>query len=172
MIICRKITGKYLNKKQQERITSIWEVFGPDDSKDSHSYKRDIFFLVYKNKKIVAAGRLQPRKVRFNNKSYSVLGIADIASEEKGKGYGRVLMEKLRNYLVKNNETGVGFCAARNSGFYQKMNFTTDRELFKRFYSKNHEDKEDDFIFFLEGKTKLISDMLKIRGEAEIDWFW
>lgn len=93
-----------------------------------------LFFLLLGHQKILAMGELIPVKpIKFNKEVFSVLGIGGILANEKGKGYGRKIMSAIKNYLISQDKTGVGFCGLNNKGFYEKCGFKVDTTSIKKF---------------------------------------
>jgi N-acetylglutamate synthase-like GNAT family acetyltransferase len=139
--------------------------------------KKSTFFFVKDNKKIVAFGMLKPITMDYNKKDYKILGIGNILSIKKGKGYGKIIMQEILNYLKKKGKTGLGFCGRKNMPFYEKCGFNTKKRLGLRFALKDiktgeirGEDPDDvgDGLYY-EGKDKLISKMLKTKS---IGYYW
>ena len=80
--------------KRYEILMNKWrkKEFGPNEIKD---FKKDylpgaIFFFVKDNNKIVAFGGLRKITIHYLGKKYRILGICNIVSIKKGKGYGRL----------------------------------------------------------------------------------
>ena len=69
----------------------------PLNPKNRKEFAKDIFSILYDEKNILSLGRLKPIKIKFLNKTYSILGIADVVSVIKKKGYGK----KMINGLIK-----------------------------------------------------------------------
>ena len=139
--------------------------------------KRNTFFFVKDNSKIVAFGMLKPITIDYQNKKYNILGIGNILSIEKGGGYGSLVMGEILEYLKKKGKTGLGFCGRKNLKFYEKCGFKTKKRLGLRFALKDAktgeirgEDPDDvgDGLYY-EGKDKLISKMLKTKA---IGYYW
>ncbi len=128
-------------------------------------FKKDLFFIYYLNNEILSIGRLTPVKIYFLGRDYNIQGIGGIVSVIKGKGYGKILMKAIHNYLIKNHKTGVGFCTAKNSPFYKKCKFKIAKGLVKRFLYKNSNGKLisnnfDNDVLYLDGKDKFMRSVL------------
>src|SRR3989338_4290535 len=78
--------------------------------------KNSLFFLLKdKNENLLAMGQLiSISLIRFMHETFSVLGIGGIVSNIKGKCYGKMIMTAIKNYLIKNQKIGVGFCGKHN----------------------------------------------------------
>lgn len=124
-----------------------------------------LFFLLLRGKKVLAMGQLLPiEPVRFNQKSFSILGIGGIIANEKGKGYGKQIVTAIRNYLIAKDKIGVGFCMPRNRGFYEKCGFDIDTTSVQRFvyYKGDNEitDQQGQFIFYHDASSLFMSKVL------------
>lgn len=139
-------------------------------------HKDTIFFFIKDKGKIVSFGLLRDIKVNYLDKIYNIKGIGGIMSVEKGKGYGKILIGAMINYLRKTGKTGFGFCGRKNSPFYEKAGLKTKKNLNLRFVMKNPKtgeiirdlDKDCDGIYY-EGKDRLITKMLKTKY---IGYYW
>ena len=83
-------------------------------------HKNTIFFFVKDDERIVSFGLLRDIKMNYLNREYNIKGIRGILSVEKGKGYGKILIQSVAKYLKKSKKTGLGFCGEKNTGFYEK----------------------------------------------------
>lgn len=165
-------SGRKIPYQTLSRVKKIWrEVFkkhNPLWKKDKELLSGDTFFVVYNNKKIVSTGRLRKVTIRFQNKKYSIQGIADIASLVKNKGYGTILMKAMRNYLKKNNQVGIGFCSQEVTPFYLKCGFEVTNQLTKRFIYKNKDKKaikNKGNVLYFDLKNKLINQIIQNQQE-------
>lgn len=137
------IKGKYLSQKNIAQLNKIMqEAFSDKDTLEignRQNYSKDIFFVLYNKEKILSLGRLRPAKINILGKSYKILGIADIISIIKGKGYGKKIVQSMHKYLEKTNNRGLGFCRRDNSLFYKKSGLNVERNISKKFiYRDNH----------------------------------
>lgn len=164
--------GKILTLKTIKEIDKIWKKEFDDelDLKKPYKFAKDIFFLIYRDK-ILSVGRLIPIEISFLDKNYSILGIADIASVEKGKGYGKVLMTTIRKYLKQKRKTGLGFCSKKNTPFYRKCRFEVAESLAKRFLYINSKkklikDPDDEDVLYLDEEDKFMKKVLSSRKKV------
>ncbi len=134
-----------------------------------------IFFFVKEKDKILSFGGLEPIKINYLGKDYNILGICNIFSVEKGKGYGGILIKEMIKYLKNKGKTGLGFTGATE--FFKKTGLKTEKLFGKRFALKNpktgelrfaEKGEEGDGIYY-EGKDKLISRMLKTKS---LGYYW
>lgn len=91
------------------------------------------YFLARVNNKIVSFARLHSVVVEFEEEKYEVLGIATMISLEKGKGYGKILMQKMGQYIHEQRKTAIGFCNGEVSGFYESCGLSILKDGKKRF---------------------------------------
>ncbi|MBN1969545.1 MAG: hypothetical protein JW870_09280, partial [Candidatus Delongbacteria bacterium] len=92
-------------------------------TKGDQEWDKD-FFLILVNRKIVSIGCLEAVTVKVNSIQFSILGISRIIAIEEGKGFGRAVMDSIKNYLVENDKIGMGFCNPSKSMFYSKCGYT------------------------------------------------
>jgi len=126
--------------------TAKQKEFGAGPIKDFSKYYKDIFFILKMNKKIVSFGELRPREINYLGKKYNIWGLSNIVSLKKGKGYGKLLMRHILNYLRKKRKVGIGFCERKNDEFYEKCGLIVEKNLSKRFYFKPKNKAEEDYL--------------------------
>lgn len=133
------------------------------------------FFFVKEQDKILSFGALMPVKIEYKGENYDIMGICNIFSVEKGKGYGRMLIKKMIEHLKSTGKTGIGFTG--EAEFFKKAGLKTKKEFGRRFALRNPrtgevrfeaEDDIGDGVYF-EGKDKLITKMIKTKGTA---YYW
>jgi GNAT superfamily N-acetyltransferase len=169
--------GGEFSLKEMKEIDRIFQNAFPGNERvrmgNKKSFLKDIFFIVRVNGKILSVGRLRPVRITFLKKNYDIQGIADVVSVVRGKGYGKILMEDMRDYLVRNGKTGIGFCERRNSVFYRKCGFKIARDLVRMFVYKNSEgqiikNKEDDDVIYLDGKDRFMERVIRSKENVLI----
>lgn len=131
-----------------------------------------LFFLLLGHQKILAMGELIPvNPIKFNKEVFSVLGIGGILANEKGKGYGRKIMSAIKDYLISQDKTGVGFCGLNNKGFYEKCGFKVETALIKRFVFQENDRKitnsEDDCVVYLDASDRFMEKVL-LHSDQEV----
>jgi len=130
----------------------------PDDENWNKPY-----FLVRDGNELVAFGRLHEVDVQFQNEQHSVLGIATIVALKKGEGYGKKLMQKMKEYIENTGKTAIGFCSSSMSGFYEKSGYGILKDSVKRFVYQDDSGRlpsamgED--VIYIEGADGLIAKM-------------
>lgn len=82
----------------------------------------DLHFLLFKDKKLSAYLNAINTYAIINGKKTDILGIGNVCVDRKlqKKGTGRLLMEKLNDYLDKNQLCGVLLCKDNLTDFYKK----------------------------------------------------
>jgi hypothetical protein len=133
--------------------------------KNRNGFSEDIFFIVKDQEKIVSVGRLIKVRLFLGSKRYDLMGIADVVSLIKRKGYGKILMNSILEYLKKNKKSGIGFCERKNDIFYQKSGFNIKKNLARKFIyldpsGKKIEDKDSKDLIYFEGKDKFVNNLL------------
>lgn len=68
---------------------------------------------------------LSPVAGVLNGNQTPFLGVGCVCSKEKGRGYGRMLMREVNNYLIQNASHGLLFCRQRVVDFYRKNGWQT-----------------------------------------------
>lgn len=81
----------------------------------------DVHLLLKKGNNTVAYLNLINIDLEFNNNSFKALGVGNVCSTEKGKGYGNELMKQANQYLQNENRIGLLFCKKGLINFYQKV---------------------------------------------------
>lgn len=128
------------------------------------------YFLLYEDNTLKASGVLiDVKPIEFNREQFSIFGICGIIALEKGRGYGKQIMEAIKNYLITNHKTGVGFSGLKLRGFYEKCGFKVDTTSFKRFkYLENNEwvsNPDNDIVIYLESNDHFMEKVLKLSDE-------
>lgn len=154
-------TGKELSVAEIKQINKAKTREFKTPPLDKEQLVQTLFFLLLDNNKILAMGELIPiEPVSFNGELFSIFGFGGIVANEKDKGYGREIMTAIKDHLSKVDKTGVGFCAIRNKGFYEKCGFNVNSYIIKRFVFKKGKEtitnKEDDCVIFYEGSDSFI----------------
>lgn len=158
-------SGRELSQSEIDQINQAEAREFKAPPRQAKDFKTAQFFYSLMAERILAMGKLIPvEPVNFNGEVFSVLGIGGILAEEKGKGYGKQIMIAIKDYLVTKNKTGVGFCALRNKGFYEKCGFNVDITLIKRFIFLKDNDKitnsGDDCVLYLDASDHFIEKVL------------
>lgn len=66
----------------------------------------------------------------INEQEHQGLGIGNVCSFEKGKGFGSILMKETSKFLRKNNKFGLLFCKESLVEFYKKMGWKIIEDRF------------------------------------------
>lgn len=159
------INGLDLTDDQFKQINeaSLKEFQTPLAPKDKLTNR--VFFLLLDRNRILAVGQLLPIKpVFFNNETFSLLGIGGVIANEKGKGYGKQIINTIRDYLSSHDKTGLGFCMPKNQGFYEKSGIKVDTASTQRFVYRNGTekitDKEGHYIIYHDSSDQFMKKVL------------
>ena len=160
--------GKKLSR-EEKTLMNNWRIkeFGSEKIEyleKFYSPSADVFFVKIKNK-TSAFGLLIPTKIRYLEKTYDILGISCIISLEKRKGYGKILINAMTNYIKKKNRIGLGFCERKNIIFYENSGLKVAEGLMKRFKyryatSKEKSDEGDEDVVYVNDKNNFIKKII------------
>ncbi len=172
--------GKDLSKKELDFIvkTNI-DTFNTckDYEKELKLLKEEemqsTFFFVKKNNKIVSFGLLRPVKIKYLGKGYNIFGISNMISIIKKKGYGKILVQAMKDFLSKKEKTGLGFCSKENTLFYKKSGVIVEGKLKNRFFydygnSQKNIEAMKGFVIYWEGKDKFVTKVLRTKSLVKI----
>lgn len=80
----------------------------------------DMHVLVYDEFDLVAYLNLVESKVTIENKNYTFLGVGNVCTKVKSKGYGSILIKEVDKYIIDENKAGILLCKDSLIGFYLK----------------------------------------------------
>ena len=144
--------------------------YGENDKDFRNGERQSVFFFVKEAGEVVSFGMLKPVRISYRGRVYDILGIGNIMSVVKGKGYGRILIGEMIGYLKRKRKTGLGFCGEDKELFYEKSGLNVVGKFSQRFALRNPWngkllfDGENCVAIYFEGKDGLISKMLKNKG--------
>lgn len=101
--------------------------------------KEELFFILKdESGHILSHAQLEEISgVLFDNVPYGIYGIGAVISAIRGKGYGRLLMNGVRNFLCEQGKTGIGFTGVPE--FYKKCGYDIgDSALLNRYVYQSH----------------------------------
>ena len=170
-----RIKSKNLNKKDKKALEELRvKEFGEKERKDfKKDYEQNTLWIMIKKKgEIVSFGGIRPIKVRYKGKPYNIGGICSTISVIKKKGYGKIMVNVMKDYSKRTGKTILGFTG--KTKFFEKCGFGTKKDFIKRFIYKNPKtgeeviDNEGDGVYY-EGKDKFISKILKTKSPIYIN---
>ena len=93
---------------------------------------------------------------------FNLYGISDIKSIIQGQGFGKVLVQSMIEFLIKEEKTAIGFCIHKNAPFYEKCGIGIIENAVGRFlYEKGNElianPADDTDVIYFEGKDRFIT---------------
>lgn len=160
--------GIELNKEELDLINSYRiREFNSDTtwSPDNLKTYADSEIFIIKDNDIKAFGRLIPIDIYFQQKEYHIWGIGAIIAIEKGRGYGKMLVEDMITFQGNNpRDAVIGFCNSDIAQFYSKCGFSILNDGAERFIYVDESDieeksKKEDVIYY--PKDNKIIDILK-----------
>jgi len=80
----------------------------------------DIHLLLIEDNKTVAYLNIIPNVLLFDDINCHFLGIGNVCSIERGKGYGLELMKRVNKLILDENKIGMLFCKPNLVYFYNK----------------------------------------------------
>jgi len=122
----KKISQKKLNEIIE--IKTISWPYSPSEQLawiNSNIKENDIHVLLEQNDILVGYLNLIEINLIINGILEFGCGIGNVCSKEKGKGWGKELMERTNNFLSKNRKTGLLFCKKNLVRFYSQYNWRT-----------------------------------------------
>lgn len=128
-------------------------------------HEKNIFFLLKNDQDtILAQGQLVPiNGVIFNDETFNIFGIGGIIANVKRQGYGKRIMLAIKDYLLAQNKTGVGFIGLPD--FYKKCGFSVDKEAIKRFVhivnNKRIINTESEHVCYLDSDDRFMEKVIK-----------
>ncbi len=174
-LVVELIKNKSLKNVEKEFINNSRVAdWGEENRKDfEKDFEPDTeWFFVKYNNKTLSFGCLRPITITYLGKKYEIMGICSILSLEKGKGYGRTLIEEMIKYLKKKGNTGLGFTV--KTEFFKKAGLKAEKDFIQRFVYKNLKtgeeiiDNEGDGIYY-NGKDNFIKKVLSNKSKVYID---
>jgi hypothetical protein len=108
------------------------------------------FYLLKETDEIVALLRVNNSfTFRVGERTVNIPELVGLVSLVQKKGYGKIILEKLKIDLMQNNKECVGFCFSYNRGFYEKCGIEVLPGVAKYFKERDGEawrDAEDDDV--------------------------
>lgn len=158
-------THSQLDKQELEKIVDLKKKYWNYTSEE-HLYwinlnvkGNDIHILMFEKEELKAYLNLINIEVRINHITYFFIGIGNVCSREKGKGYGTILFKELNNYLIQENKIGILLCKDSLVPFYLKNDWKLlDKQKVKANFNLlntmvfNLNEKLKDQMFFIENE--------------------
>ena len=153
----------------------------PDDEEVEVDPAEHLFLLRSDDQTRVLATAVAKRfDMKFAGVAYPVQGILNVVAAVKGHGYGRAVMAALHEWLLSENQTGVGFTKRAVSPFYERCGYQVARDLVERFREEDpdndavrpHPDGDED-ILYVNDHAELIQAILSKPNELVlVPEFW
>lgn len=122
-----------------------------DHETNNHFHDR-IIFLLKEDSVLKAFCTIRDFEVYVNEVKHEILGLQLVSSVEKGKGYGKILMEAVKEYISKQDKTLIGFSEKHITLFYKKTGFNiyidgSDKFVYVKDDGERYKDGPGDAIF-------------------------
>lgn len=152
----------------------------PNDEEVEADPEASLFLLRSdNNEEILATAVVKSFNIRFDGTTYPVQGILNVVSAVKKQGYGRMVMEAVKEWLIAEQTTGLGFAKRSVSGFYSQCGYQVEKDLVERFREEAedgtltpHPDGEEDVIYVNERANLIQTILRKPTCWAYIPEFW
>lgn len=161
------VLGKQLSKEDLETINynRKLEFHSDTDIKpalDNDDWEKPYILVRNEQRILVAFGRLHVIKVKFMNEEYEILGIATVLSIEKKKGYGRLVIEKMKEHIKEKRFTAIGFCDPDDTPFYVKCGLGVVEKGTDRFiFPGGPKNTKPGDVIYIDGADRLVEKMVK-----------
>jgi hypothetical protein len=129
IILGKDLPEKYIDMMNSQRIKE----YGENTKDFKNNEQESTFFFLKENDQIKAFGMLKPVILHYENKTYQIVGIANVIAMEKSKGFGTIIMQQITKYLEENNLVMVGNTYIDNFEFYKKCGYRFIPGLLGRF---------------------------------------
>lgn len=170
-----EIIGKNLNQDLIKfMVDQRIKEYGENTKDFEHNEQESTFFFLNDGNEIKAFGMLKPVVIYVDSKEYQIMGMANVISVEKSKGYGSILMDHVKKYLEKNRFACIGNTHRVNFDFYTKCGFTFIPGLVERFiyFDKNGKHKPDDdwtdYSMFIYDKANQLATLIQSSNEIGV----
>lgn len=161
-----KLSEDLISMMNTQRIIEYGE-----NVKDFKKYEQDsTFFFLNKKGTTKAFGMLKPVTITMDKLKFDILGIGNIISIDKGKGYGTELMKKQLSFLLERDKSGLGLCKIPICNFYTKCGFKVIPNLVSRMRYRYF--KEDGFpektdpnlgLLYCQGSDRIIDHLTRVN---------
>lgn len=101
----------------------------------------DVHVILTDNHHAVAYLNLIDIQLEIDNNTIHGFGIGNVCALEKGKGHGKIIIEKTNAYLLQKNTIGLLFCKEALLKFYSRLDwkYVDSNKLHYEFDTKNIE---------------------------------
>lgn len=102
---------------------------------------------------ILAFARLNPISIWMEAKEYKIWALGAVIAIQKKQGFGKLLLEDIKNFIDQQDKVLVGFCNRQISAFYQKCGMLVlsngaDRSRYSDDQGQLIKGKSDDLFFY------------------------
>ncbi len=169
--------GSELTKEELHTINE-WRIkeFQSDtlwSQENQVSFYKDLIFLVKDDVQIIAFGRLRNIDVFLDNWSHPIWGLSTVISIIRQKGYGKLIMQFVTEYVDQHPKTLIGFCSDSLVPFYEKTGFSIIPHAKKRFIYMDENDQNipgdyDNVIYLKSQRNSILISALIENSDKKI----
>lgn len=131
-----------------------WQPVPADEEVEADPESRLFLVCSDGNKEVLSVAVVKPFDIRFDGVVHSVQGVLSVVSRVKKQGYGRIVMTAVKEWLIAEQQIGIGFAKRSVSEFYSRCGYQVERDLVERFREEaedgtlsTHPDGEEDVIY-------------------------
>jgi hypothetical protein len=128
---------------------------------DNDEWEKPYFLVKDDQGTLLGFGILHFLKVKFRGTTYPVLGIASILSIEIRKGYGRLILEKKKEYVQGKQITAIGFCDPEDTGFYEKCGLGVIKGMERFEFPGGPKNSDPGDVIYIDGGDGLVDELKK-----------
>ena len=167
ILLGKDLPEEVIKMMEDQRVKEYGE-----NTKDFRNKEREsTFFFLKGNDEVKAFGVLKPVNLYCEAQSYPIMGITNVIAVEKSKGWGKVLMKQITEYLERNKIPGMGNTYSGNFEFYKKCGYTFVPDLLQRMvYVKDNEEEVrtetrteegEDYSMFIYDSQNILKDVVE-----------
>ncbi len=172
ILLGKDLPEEVIKMMEDQRVKEYGE-----NTKDFRNKEREsTFFFLKGDDEIKAFGMLKPVTLYYKDRSYPIMGIANVIAIEKSKGWGKVLMQKITEYLEINIIPGMGNTYSGNFEFYKKCGYTFVPDLLQRMVyvkdngkeetTETHTEEGEDYSMFIYDSQNILKEV--VEGDKRV----
>lgn len=144
-MILNQIINSKITPEMLERICKLkaisWSYSIEEQKKwiKSNLKPNDIHFLLTQDNIDIAYFNLVEITIRINGEDIGALGVGNLCTIERRKGYGRQIMKLANKYIEGNNKIGLFFCRKELVKFFSSLQWSEVDKSVVRLTSTNRD---------------------------------
>jgi len=179
ILLGKDLPEEVIKMMEDQRVKEYGE-----NTKDFRNKEREsTFFFLKDDDEVKAFGMLKPVTLYYEGKPYPIMGIANVMAVEKSKGWGKVLMQQITEYLERNKIPGMGNTYSGNFEFYKKCGYTFVPGLLQRMVylkdngeevrTESQTEEGEDYSMFIYDSQNILKDVVEGKKRVVIKVpFW